>query len=53
MERTALLLMLSHVNKKTALRKGKPVHANWNIILMKGKAIIDYYNQYLYLRKKP
>lgn len=43
---------LSHVNEALLLHKSKPVHgiigAN---ILMKGKAIIDYYNQYLYLLK--
>ncbi|MFV8357094.1 retropepsin-like aspartic protease [Flavobacterium sp. XS1P32] len=41
---------LSHVNEALLQRKAKPVHgiigAN---IFMKGKAIVDYYNHYLYL----
>jgi len=43
---------LSHVNEALLLHKSKAVHgiigAN---ILIKGKAIIDYHNQYLYLLK--
>jgi predicted aspartyl protease len=43
---------LSHVNEALLLHKSKPVHgiigAN---IFMKGKAIIDYFNHYLYLMK--
>ena len=41
---------LSHVNEALIQHKAKPVHG---IIgadnLMKGKAIVDYYNHYLYL----
>ena len=41
---------LSHVNKALLQHKAKPVHGIIGAdILMKGKAIIDYYNHCLYL----
>lgn len=41
---------LSHVNEALVQHKSKPVHGIIGAdILMKGKAIIDYYNHYLYL----
>ncbi|OAZ03862.1 retropepsin-like aspartic protease [Flavobacterium succinicans] len=43
---------LSHVNEALLQHKAKPVHGIIGAdILMKGKAIIDYYNHYLYLLK--
>ena len=43
---------LSHVNEALMQHKAKPVHGIIGAdILMKGKAIIDYYNHYLYLMK--
>jgi predicted aspartyl protease len=43
---------LSHVNEALIAYKAKPVHGIIGAdILMKGKGIIDYYNQCLYLRK--
>ena len=41
---------LSHVNEALTQHKAKPVHGIIGAdILMKGKAIVDYYNHYLYL----
>ena len=41
---------LSHVNEALIQHKAKPVHGIIGAdILMKGKAIVDYYNHYLYL----
>ena len=41
---------LSHVNEALTQHKSKPVHGIIGAdILMKGKAIVDYYNHYLYL----
>lgn len=43
---------LSHVNEALTQHKAKPVHGIIGAdILMKGKAIVDYYNHYLYLLK--
>ena len=43
---------LSHVNEALTQHKAKPVHGIIGAdILMKGKAIVDYYNHYLYLMK--
>lgn len=43
---------LSHVNQALTLHKAKPVHGIIGAdILMKGKAIVDYYNHCLYLLK--
>jgi predicted aspartyl protease len=43
---------LSHVNQALTQHKAKPVHGIIGAdILMKGKAIVDYYNHYLYLLK--
>lgn len=43
---------LSHVNEALMQHKAKPVHGIIGAdILMKCKAIIDYYNHYLYLMK--
>ncbi|SDG97853.1 Aspartyl protease [Flavobacterium omnivorum] len=43
---------LSHVNEALVQHKSKPVHGIIGAdILMKGKAIVDYYNHYLYLLK--
>jgi predicted aspartyl protease len=43
---------LSHVNEALIAYKVKPIHGIIGAdILMKGKGIIDYYNQCLYLRK--
>ena len=43
---------LSHVNSALMEHKSKPVHGIIGAdILLKGKAIIDYYNHCLYLRK--
>jgi hypothetical protein len=42
---------LSHVNEALIQYKAKPVHGIIGAdILLKGKAIIDYYNHYLYLQ---
>ncbi len=42
---------LSHVNQALIEHKSKPVHGIIGAdILLKGKAIIDYYNHYLYLK---
>ena len=43
---------LSHVNEALLQHKAKPVHGIIGAdVLMKGKAIVDYYNHYLYLLK--
>ena len=43
---------LSHVNEALLQHKSKPVHGIIGAdVLMKGKAIVDYYNHYLYLLK--
>lgn len=43
---------LSHVNAALIQHKSKPVDGIIGAdVLMKGKAIVDYYNQYLYLLK--
>ena len=43
---------LSHVNEALLAHKTKPIHGIIGAdILMKGKAIVDYYNHYLYLLK--
>lgn len=43
---------LSHVNEALLAHKSKPVHGIIGAdVLLKGKAIIDYYNHYLYLIK--
>jgi predicted aspartyl protease len=43
---------LSHVNEALKQHKSKPVHGIIGAdVLMKGKAIVDYYNHYLYLMK--
>lgn len=43
---------LSHVNEALVQHKSKPVHGIIGAdVLMKGKAIVDYYNHYLYLLK--
>lgn len=42
---------LSHVNEALLQYKAKPVHGIIGAdVLMKGKAIVDYYNYYLYLQ---
>jgi predicted aspartyl protease len=42
---------LSHVNAALLQYKSKPVHGIIGAdVLLKGKAIIDYYNHYLYLK---
>jgi hypothetical protein len=44
---------LSHVNEALIQHKSKPVHGIIGAdVLMKGKAIVDYYNHYLYLLKQ-
>ena len=44
---------MSHVNLALQQYKAKPVHGIIGAdILLKGKGIIDYYNHYLYLKKK-
>lgn len=43
---------LSHVNEALIEHKAKPVHGIIGAdILRKGKAIVDYYNNYLYLQE--
>ena len=43
---------LSHVNEALVQHKSKPVHGIIGAdVLMKGKAIVDYYNHYFYLLK--
>lgn len=47
-----IIFDLSHVNEALKQHKSKPVHGIIGAdILMKGKAIVDYYNHYLYLMK--
>ena len=47
-----IIFDLSHVNEALNQHKVKPVHGIIGAdVLMKGKAIIDYYNHYLYLLK--
>lgn len=42
---------LSHVNEALIEHNSKPVHGIIGAdVLMKGKAIVDYYNHYLYLQ---
>ncbi|MRX66400.1 Aspartyl protease [Flavobacterium resistens] len=42
---------LSHVNEALESHKAKPVHGIIGAdVLLEGKAIIDYYNHYLYLK---
>ncbi|GGF00743.1 retropepsin-like aspartic protease [Flavobacterium limi] len=42
---------LSHVNEALTQYKAKPVHGIIGAdVLLEGKAIIDYYNHYLYLK---
>lgn len=42
---------LSHVNEALSHHKVKPVHGIIGAdVLMQGKAIVDYYNHYLYLK---
>lgn len=42
---------LSHVNEALRQHKAKPVHGIIGAdVLLKGKAIVDYYNYYLYLQ---
>jgi len=42
---------LSHVNEALIAYKAKPVHGIIGAdILLKGKAIVDYFNFYLYLQ---
>jgi hypothetical protein len=42
---------LSHVNEALEAYKSKPVHGIIGAdVLLEGKAIIDYYNHYLYLK---
>jgi predicted aspartyl protease len=44
---------LSHVNEALVAHKSKTVHGIIGAdVLLKGKAIIDYYNHYLYLQKE-
>lgn len=47
---TIVIFDLSHVNEALLAYKAKPVHGIIGAdILTKGKAVVDYYNQYLYL----
>ena len=47
-----IIFDLSHVNEALTQHNAKPVHGIIGAdILMKGKAIVDYYNHYLYLLK--
>ena len=46
-----IIFDLSHVNEALMQHKSKPVHGIIGAdILMKGKAIVDYFNYYLYLQ---
>ncbi len=46
-----VLFDLSHVNEALQAHKAKPVHGIIGAdVLMKGKAIIDYFNYFLYLQ---
>ncbi|TDE05075.1 retropepsin-like aspartic protease [Flavobacterium hiemivividum] len=47
-----IIFDLSHVNEALTQYKVKPVHGIIGAdVLLKGKAIVDYYNHYLYLLK--
>jgi predicted aspartyl protease len=49
---TVIIFDLSHVNEALMQHKSKPVHGIIGAdVLLKGKAIVDYYNHYLYLMK--
>lgn len=46
-----IIFDLSHVNEALIQHKSKPVHGIIGAdVLLKGKAIIDYFNHYLYLK---
>lgn len=46
-----IIFDLSHVNEALESYKAKPVHGIIGAdVLLEGKAIIDYYNHYLYLK---
>lgn len=46
-----IIFDLSHVNEALIEHKAKPVHGIIGAdVLLKGKAIVDYYNHYLYLK---
>ena len=48
---TLVIFDLSHVNEALIQHKSKPVHGIIGAdVLLNGKAIIDYYNHYLYLQ---
>lgn len=52
LEFDVVIFDLSHVNEALIQHKSKPVHGIIGAdVLMKGKAIVDYYNHYLYLQK--
>jgi predicted aspartyl protease len=47
-----IIFDLSHVNEALIQHKSKPVHGIIGAdVLMKGRAIVDYFNHYLYLMK--
>lgn len=47
-----VIFNLSHVNEALLQHKSKPVHGIIGAdVLLKGRAIVDYYNHYLYLQK--
>ncbi|ESU24443.1 hypothetical protein FEDK69T_08900 [Flavobacterium enshiense DK69] len=48
---SVVIFDMSHVNQALRQYKAKPVHGIIGAdILLKGKAIIDYYNHYVYLK---
>lgn len=48
---TIIIFDLSHVNEALQSYKAKPVHGIIGAdVLLEGKAIIDYFNHYLYLK---
>lgn len=48
---SVVIFDMSHVNRALLQYKAKPVHGIIGAdILLKGKAIIDYYNHYVYLK---
>lgn len=50
-EASLVIFDLSHVNEALVQHKAKPVHGIIGAdVLLKGQAIIDYYNHYLYLK---
>ncbi|MFT6747399.1 MAG: hypothetical protein ACJAZ2_001751 [Glaciecola sp.] len=52
MEFNLVIFDLSHVNEALIQHKSKAVHGIIGAdVLMKGRAIVDYYNHYLYLLK--